>query len=69
MAAAFQTIAAGVYKNIQEILQLKNRNEWLTCKVQSLYSEETFIRNTTPGVKSIPRFRELSLFGDEYFRP
>lgn len=69
MAAAFQTIAVGVYKNIQEILQLKDRNEWLTCKVQSLYSEETFIRNTTPGVRSIPRFRELSLFGDEYFRP
>ena len=69
MAAAFQTIAVGVYKNIQEILQLKDRNEWLTYKVQSLYSEETFIRNTTPGVRSIPRFRELSLFGDEYFRP
>lgn len=69
MAAAFQTIAIGVYKNIQEILKLKNKNEWLTHKVQFLYSEETFIRNTTPGVRSIPRFRELSLFGDEYFRP
>lgn len=69
MAAAFQTIAVGVYKNIQKISQSKNKNNWLLQKVQSLYSEEAFIKNTTPGVRSIPRFKELSLFGDEYFRP
>lgn len=69
MASAFQAIAVGVYKNINEIMRLKDRNEWLIGKVHSLYTENTFIKNTIPGVKSIPRFKELSLFGDEYFKP
>ena len=69
MAAAFQTIATGVYENITEILALDNINEWLTNKIHSLYSQDEFQKNTTPGVKSIPRFRELSLFGVQYFEP
>ena len=69
MAAAFQTIATGVYENIAEILALDNINEWLTNKIHSLYSQDEFQKNTTPGVKSIPRFRELSLFGVQYFEP
>lgn len=69
MAAAFQTIATGVYKNIALILELGSVNEWLTNKVHSVYMEETFQRNTTPGIRSIPRFKELSLFGAEYFKP
>jgi len=69
MASAFQAIAVGVYINITDILALDNTNDWLTQKVQSFYSEETFIKNTTPGVRSIPRFKDLSVFGVEYFRP
>lgn len=69
MAAAFQTIATGVYENINEILALENTNEWLINKVRSLYSQEEFRKNTTPGVSSIPRFKELSLFGVQYFKP
>ena len=69
MAAAFQTIATGVYGNIKEILALDDSNDWLTNKVRSLYTQEVFQRNTTPGVRSIPRFKELSQFGIEYFKP
>lgn len=69
MAAAFQTIATGVYENITEILALGNTNEWLTNKIQALYSQDEFQKNTTPGVKSIPRFKDLSLFGVQYFKP
>lgn len=69
MAAAFQTIATGVYENITEILALGNTNEWLTNKIHSLYSQDEFQKNTTPGVKSIPRFKDLSLFGVQYFKP
>ena len=69
MAASFQAIAVGVFHNINSILSLKDKNTWLTDKVQSLYSTETFKRNTTPGVRSIPRFKDLSLFGIEYFKP
>lgn len=45
MAAAFQTIATGVYENISEILALGNTNEWLTNKIQSLYSQDEFQKN------------------------
>ena len=30
---------------------------------------DIFKKNTTPGVRSIPRFKDLSLFGVEYFKP
>lgn len=69
MAASFQPIATGVYKNIDSILSLPNNSNWLKSKIESLYSEEIFIKNTTPGVKSIPRFRDLSIFGVNYFKP
>lgn len=69
MAAAFQTIATGIYGNITEILALKDKNKWLTNKIKSLYLQEIFRKNTIPGVKSIPRFKDLSLFGVQYFKP
>lgn len=69
MAASFQTIATGVFANVDQILTLENRNEWLTNKVQTLYKEEVFEKNIASGVRSIPRFKELSLFGVGYFKP
>lgn len=69
MAAAFQTIATGVYENISEILAHEKTNEWLTNKIQSLYLQDVFQKNTTPGIRSIPRFKDLSLFGVQYFKP
>ena len=69
MAAAFQTIATGVYENIDNILLLENTNEWLINKIHSLYSQDKLQQNTTPGVKAIPRFKDLSQFGAQYFKP
>lgn len=69
MAAAFQPIATGVYHNIDAILALEDKGTWLKEKVHDLYTTDAFIRNTTPGVRSIPRFKELSQFGVEYFKP
>lgn len=69
MAASYQAIAVGVYSNIQSILQMDKPGDWLKIKVQDFYASEVFIKNTTPGVKSIPRFKDLSLFGVEYFKP
>lgn len=69
MAASFQAIAVGVYENIDAILELTNKTDWLKSKVTQLYSEDIFKKNTTPGVRSIPRFKDLSLFGVEYFKP
>ena len=32
------------------------------------WKEETYIRNTVPGVRAIPRYKELSIWGREYFK-
>lgn len=69
LISAFQGIAVGVFKNIEGIIALADSSEWLKNKIQSFYSEEVFLKNTIPGVKAIPRYKELSLFGAEYFRP
>lgn len=58
MASAFQAIAVGVYQNVEQILALEKTNEWLVSKVHAFYSEDAFVKNTTPGVRSIPRFKE-----------
>lgn len=68
MAASFQTIACGVFHNIDQILTLDD-SKWIVNKVHNLYEQEVFKRNVTPGVRSVPRFKELSLFGSEYFAP
>lgn len=69
MAAAFQAIATGVFHNIDTILSKDKKEDWLKEKVHGFYTTDAFIKNTTPGVRSIPRFKELSQFGIEYFKP
>lgn len=68
LASAFQAIAVGVFANINEIMEYPDKNSWLREKVESLYTEEVYIRNTVPGVRAIPRFKELSIWSKEYFR-
>lgn len=69
LAAAFQTIAFGVMSNIDHILAKGDYSEWLNEKVKKLYSEEVFSKNIAAGTRAIPRYRDLSLFGREYFKP
>jgi len=69
MAASFQAIAYGVFVNIKDILKLEEKNVWLEEKIKSLYSADFFVKSTTPGVQSIPRYKELSIQGVEHFKP
>lgn len=69
LISAFQGIAVGVFKNIADIIALENSSEWLKDKIQGFYSEEVFLKNSVPGVRAIPRYKDLSLFGIEYFKP
>ena len=41
---------------------------WLKEKVESLYMEDIYVKNTVPGVRAIPRFKELSIWSIEYFK-
>lgn len=69
LASAFQGIATGVFYNIDSIIALDNNIEWLKNKIQTFYLEDIFMKNTIPGAKAIPRYKELSLFGVGYFKP
>ena len=68
LASSFQVIAYGVMSNIDSILMLEDKNEWMKAKVKELYLEEVYIKNTIPGVKAIPIYKELSIWGKEYFK-
>ena len=69
MISSYQAIAIGVYSNLHSIVALSNSREWLKNRVEQFYSDDMFAKNTTPGVRAIPRFKELSFYGIEYFRP
>lgn len=67
LTSAFQAIAFGVFSNIDNIMT-NNDAEWLSNKIRSLYEEEIYIKNTTPGIRAIPRFKELSIWSRNYFK-
>lgn len=69
MTSAFQAIAIGVYANLTAIVALSDSRTWLKNRVEQFYSEDVFAKNTTPGVKAIPRFKDMSLYGIDYFKP
>lgn len=68
LVVAFQAIVPGVYDNINEIMILKNRQEWLKQKIENLYNQEVYMKNNIPGVRAIPRYKELSIWSKEYFK-
>lgn len=69
LTAAYQGIAYGVFCNISNIGKLSNNKKWLSEKISNFYKEDTFTKNMKPGTKSVPRFKDLSNFGKEFFRP
>ncbi|EGO2739280.1 DUF262 domain-containing protein [Enterococcus faecalis] len=69
LASSFQTISTGMLANIDEIEKLPDVNTWLSEKIKDIYDNPIFLKNTTPGARAIPRFKELSQFGIAHFKP
>lgn len=69
LTPAYQGIAYGVFRNIKQIEETENDENWLKEKIEKFYTEEIFIKNMKPGTKSVPRFIDLSKFGENYFCP
>ena len=42
--------------------------EKLKTKIPEFYQTIEFTSNTIPGIKAIPRFRDLTIFGKAFFR-
>jgi uncharacterized protein with ParB-like and HNH nuclease domain len=67
LVSAFQSISFGVYKNLDSILVMENRTDWLASKIKSLYLQNFYIKNTSLGARAVPRFMDLSISGKDYF--
>lgn len=68
LSSAFQGIAAGVYSNIGLLRNEVDYKEKLKTKIPEFYQTIEFTSNTIPGIKAIPRFRDLTIFGKAFFR-
>ena len=67
IASLFIFIGNKIYSN-NYVEKIEDKNKWLQKKVKAIYLEETYIRNTVSGVRAIPRYKELSIWGREYFK-
>lgn len=67
--AAYQAISYGVYNNVDRILELEDTRNWLVEKVRQMYEIDDFSKNMASGIRAIPRYKELSNFGMNYFKP
>lgn len=65
LVGAFQGIAPGIYDNIDKIEKMDP--EYVKNKIRLFYDEDTYIESTKKGVRAVPRFHDLTLFGKEYF--
>lgn len=66
LVAAFQGIASGVYFNIDYVEHIDS--DAMTDKIRKFYDEEKYIESTKKGVRAVPRFKDLTLLGKEFFR-
>lgn len=65
LVAAYQGIASGIYYNIDNV-ELWSE-EKLVSKIQKFYDEEVYIDSTKKGARAVPRFRDLTNLGKEFF--
>lgn len=65
LVAAYQGIASGIYYNIDNVELWSD--EKLVSKIQRFYDEEMYIESTKKGARAVPRFRDLTNLGKEFF--
>lgn len=66
LTAAFQGIATGIFANI-DVAEKSNKDEMIK-KIKKVYSEKDYLYNTKKGARAVPRFKNLTIFGKEFFR-
>lgn len=67
LASAFQAIATGIFMNIDQIMMYEDKNQWILNKIENMYHEDVYMKNVLPGVRAIPRYKELSIWSKKYF--
>ena len=64
LVSAFQGIASGIYINIDSI---ENESHDLVDKIRKFYDTDVYIESTKKGARAVPRFKELTLWGKNFF--
>ena len=65
LVAAFQGIASGVYLNIDYLEHVDS--DVMIDKIRKFYDEEVYLESTKKGARAVPRFKDLTLLGKEFF--
>ena len=65
LVAAFQGIASGIYLNIDNVEQMAS--DIMIDRIRKFYDEEIYFESTKKGARAVPRFKDLTLLGKEYF--
>lgn len=66
LVSAFQGIATGIFRNIDVIYREISDKE-VEEKIKEFYSTDVYKNNTIRGSRSVPRFKELTKLGEEFF--
>ncbi len=66
LVSAFQGIATGIFRNIDVIYRGISDKE-VEEKIKEFYSTDVYKNNTIRGSRSVPRFKELTKLGEEFF--
>lgn len=65
LVAAFQGIASGIYFNINSV---KDKDtDFMIDKIRNFYDEGVYLESTKKGARAVPRFKDLTLLGKEFF--
>jgi hypothetical protein len=67
--ASFECIAVGVGHNIDQILALKNPDEFVRQRVKNFWEYPDLARFFTPGMRGTVRIQRTVPFGEQWFHP
>lgn len=68
LSSAFIVISHGLIKNWERLKSISDKEEWINNKIRELYKQETYLEQTKKGARAIPRYKQLSIFSERYFR-
>lgn len=64
----YETITYGIYKNINEILKMKNPNSFIKNKILNLDNQKIYIKYSGSGIRASSRLQKLLTLGKDYFK-
>lgn len=65
--SAFDAIAFGVFKNIDNIDETPDCLTFIKERIKNVYSEPEYISQLEHGVRATTKFKKLSIWGENYF--